>query len=204
MKKIIFVISLFFLMGIGLTGCSSKENNSNEYDYFMQNYKYLDDKENVFESLTYGELLGFLDSEGTYIIYFGGSWCPNCQAAVPFINEVAKKEKIIKVYNFDTRLDHKSSKLDIRKANDEAQTLMWETIIRKLGFDSGNVVKVDDKPVLGSDGMTISTMPVPTVLAIKNGKMLGSITREYIYDEMTEEDMNDYRNELRKVFDLIK
>lgn len=203
MKKFFIVVSLFFFVGVGLIGCSSNKNNSNEYNYFMQNYKYLDDSENVFESLTYGELLGILDREGTYVLYFGGAWCPNCQAAVPFINEVAKKEKITKIYNFDTRLDHKSAKLDIRKANDESQTLMWETIIRKLNFDSGNVVKVDDIPVLGSDGSTISTMPVPTVLVLKDGVMLGSLTREYIYDEMTEEDMNDYRNELKKLFDLI-
>lgn len=63
------------------------------------------DKDLVLEHVTYDELLGILRSEGDYVLLFGGSWCPNTQAAVKYINEYAKKYGVNKVYFFDPRLD---------------------------------------------------------------------------------------------------
>ncbi|NBD27104.1 S-layer homology domain-containing protein [Paenibacillus glycinis] len=59
----------------------------------------------VFEHVTYHELTKLLGSEGNYVILFGGSWCPNTQAAIKFINEYAHKYKVDKVYMWDPRLD---------------------------------------------------------------------------------------------------
>lgn len=63
------------------------------------------DKDLVLEHVTYDELLGILRSEGDYVLLFGGSWCPNTQAAVKYINEYAKKYGVDKVYFFDPRID---------------------------------------------------------------------------------------------------
>ncbi|NBD27106.1 S-layer homology domain-containing protein [Paenibacillus glycinis] len=64
-----------------------------------------EDGQLVFEHVTYHELTRLLDSHGNYAILFGGSWCPNTQAAIKFINEYAKKYNIDKVYMWDPRLD---------------------------------------------------------------------------------------------------
>ncbi|MBP3966483.1 S-layer homology domain-containing protein [Paenibacillus lignilyticus] len=59
----------------------------------------------VLEHVTYHELTKLLASQGNYAILFGGSWCPNTQAAIKFINEYAKKYNVDKVYMWDPRLD---------------------------------------------------------------------------------------------------
>ncbi|KUP21220.1 S-layer homology domain-containing protein [Paenibacillus sp. DMB5] len=59
----------------------------------------------VFEHVTYHQLKQILASEGNYAILLGGSWCPNTQAIIKYINEYAKKHNIDKIYFFDTKLD---------------------------------------------------------------------------------------------------
>ncbi|AIQ49826.1 hypothetical protein R70723_31035 [Paenibacillus sp. FSL R7-0273] len=59
----------------------------------------------VFEHVTYHQLKQILGSEGNYAILLGGSWCPNTQAIIKYINEYAKKHNIDKIYFFDTKLD---------------------------------------------------------------------------------------------------
>lgn len=59
----------------------------------------------VYEHVTYHQLKQILASDGNYAILLGGSWCPNTQAVIKYINEYAKKHNIDKVYFFDTKLD---------------------------------------------------------------------------------------------------
>ncbi|WP_339245350.1 S-layer homology domain-containing protein [Paenibacillus sp. FSL R10-2796] len=59
----------------------------------------------VYEHVTYHQLKQILASEGNYAILLGGSWCPNTQAVIKYINEYAKKHNIHKIYFFDTKLD---------------------------------------------------------------------------------------------------
>ncbi|MBW4082157.1 S-layer homology domain-containing protein [Paenibacillus sp. S150] len=59
----------------------------------------------VYEHVTYHQLKQILASDGNYAILFGGSWCPNTQAIIKYINEYAKKYNVDKVYFFDTKLD---------------------------------------------------------------------------------------------------
>lgn len=71
-----------------------------------------DDGELVYEHVTYDELTHLLANQGNYVILFGGSWCPNTQAAIRYINEYAKKYNVDKVYFWDTKLDAGISVLD--------------------------------------------------------------------------------------------
>lgn len=64
-----------------------------------------DDAPLVFKSVTYDELTQLLKSKGNYVLFFGGSWCPNTRAAIKWVNQEAKKYGIDTVYNFDTHLD---------------------------------------------------------------------------------------------------
>ena len=56
--------------------------------------------------ITYPELIDLLENstDADAVILFGGTWCPNTRAVLPFINKDAQKNNVT-VYNFDTVLD---------------------------------------------------------------------------------------------------
>jgi hypothetical protein len=56
--------------------------------------------------ISYPELVDLLENttDANAVILFGGTWCPNTRAVLPFVNEYAQ-ENDVTVYNFDTVLD---------------------------------------------------------------------------------------------------
>ncbi|MGO4546759.1 S-layer homology domain-containing protein [Paenibacillus sp. 2TAB23] len=100
--------------------------SSAKLDYFGSRYEALAGKDHVFETLTYYELDYLLRNatDGTapapddnYILLFGGSWQPETQAAIGYINDVAKEYGVTSIKNFDTKLDGPEGWLDITKTN---------------------------------------------------------------------------------------
>ncbi len=179
MKKLF--IFVYVLTLCCLSSCGSK--GYLEFDY-VENYEYLDDTNNVFKKVDYDKVMSLLNDKDAKIIYFGGAWCPNCQTAAPFINEVAKELGIKTVYNFDTRVNGNEKKYDIRNCMDVTAKKQYADLINVLGYENpeGTVVTLDGEDVLDENGNTIARMPVPTLVAIKDGKLLGFLTREYYYD----------------------
>ncbi|MCR1781496.1 Ig-like domain-containing protein [Nocardioides carbamazepini] len=57
------------------------------------------------QSVTYPELIDILDSEGDFLLLFGGTWCHNTAAIIQQTAEYARRYGIRKVYNFDFSLD---------------------------------------------------------------------------------------------------
>ena len=57
------------------------------------------------ESVTYPELLNILDSDGEFLVLFGGTWCHNTAAIIKQTADYARRYGIRKVYNFDFSLD---------------------------------------------------------------------------------------------------
>lgn len=194
MKKIFsFLIILFVLIcSLSCTEEKKEDNPTEDQIYFKSVYKYLDDEKSVFVRVDYNKLQEIIDSKETVIIMFGGSWCPNCQAIVKFVNEMAKKMYIDEIYCFDTKIDFDGEVRDIRRCNTESDTKMWSSIVNKIGFSSGNTVKKEDVEVLDEDGLTLSTMPVPTLVVLKDGKVandgdkkVGQLTEELFYNPDT-------------------
>ena len=109
----------------------SSETYAFEKEYFYEDYnkRSLDDvtrqgiktfnskDDIVFDAITYEELVDIFESEGNYLILFGGSWCHNTRAAVPFINQYAKEYDIDTIYNFDFYLDGTNSNTHVRNTN---------------------------------------------------------------------------------------
>ena len=64
-------------------------------------------KEDVFVTVANYEMFAHLldNNDGYFAVFFGGTWCPNTQAIVYHVNELAKQYGIEKVYFFDPRLD---------------------------------------------------------------------------------------------------
>lgn len=182
MKRIIsvlFIIGCLFMM----SSCNYSKDEKQvlkEYEElstndFNEKYEYLKDENNVFVSISYEDLMKKLDSD-TFILYVGGAWCPNCQAAVKFINLASKEVGIDKVYNFDTRISSlKTAEKDIRNCNNAAQESLYRTFIETLGYvnPSGAV----------TEGTDIARLAVPAVFAVKDGKIVDVLVKEYFYNE---------------------
>jgi len=84
----------------------------------------------VFEHVTYHQLTQLLESDGNYVILFGGSWCPNTQADIKYIGKYAKEHNVDKIYIWDTKLTagvdvasslhpHNNEELQVRTDNHE-------------------------------------------------------------------------------------
>lgn len=92
----------------------SEYNARSLADTNRQGIKTFENKDIVFDAITYEELVDIFESEGNYLILFGGSWCHNTRAAVPFINAYAKEYGIDTIYNFDFYMDGTNSNTHIR------------------------------------------------------------------------------------------
>lgn len=77
----------------------------NQFNYFDQVYPRLNDKNHVFKTATYEDIVHLFESEGNFAVLFGGAWSGQTQATIGFINQVAKEQGIKTIYNFDTKLD---------------------------------------------------------------------------------------------------
>ncbi|CAM3484475.1 Ig-like domain-containing protein [Nocardioides dubius] len=57
------------------------------------------------QNITYPELIEILDSDGDFVLLFGGTWCHNTAAIIQQTAQYAREHGIKKVYNFDFSLD---------------------------------------------------------------------------------------------------
>lgn len=81
------------------------------------------------QQLTYPELVNILESDGEYVLFFGGTWCHNTRAVVKEVNAQAAAKGVDVVYNFDLRLDGLSGNaLHIRDSNSPLAHLYGELV----------------------------------------------------------------------------
>ncbi|RAV19560.1 S-layer homology domain-containing protein [Paenibacillus contaminans] len=161
-------------------------------DYFSARYPALAGKEHVFDTLTYHELDYLLRKEaGTHIILFGGSWQPETQKAIGYINDVAKEYGVTSIRNFDPKLDGPDGWIDITKQDSKpavtavnastgsdltgegARTdfsvryadLAWRYLTNLADQLPGNAPKISVTypEITGNNGQTSKTETVPVV-----------------------------------------
>lgn len=180
MKK----IASLMLLILCLTGCSNMSVGEKEIidqyiefnsDDYMLEYLYLNQECKII-SVSYDEVIDKLKSD-TFILYVGGYWCPNCQAVISFINDVAK-ELGIDVYNFDTRIGiDKSPDNDIRNCINKSYYSLYKRFINACGYVNplGNKTENTD----------LDRMSVPTLLTYVKGELVGYSSKEYLYDGET-------------------
>lgn len=94
----------------------SSDGTAHTQDYFASEYTYLKSG-SVFKTLTWEKAVYLFQSEGNYLIMFGGSWCANTQAVVDYIDSAAKSAGVTAIYNLDFRLDGYNASSHIRESN---------------------------------------------------------------------------------------
>ncbi|MDR3262826.1 MAG: hypothetical protein LBT30_00775 [Clostridiales bacterium] len=100
---VVLLISVLVLSDFGKDGGGTVDDGG--YNYFESAYAKLDDKNNIFQAVTWDNLDKILNSEGNYVILFGGAWSAATQEVIPYINETAKAHGIARIYVFDFKLD---------------------------------------------------------------------------------------------------
>ena len=97
------------------------------YDFFSAKYQKLAGQSHVFQTAEFAEVYHYFlggrynkgtddfttgersynvnVKDGNHIFLFGGAWSPEMQAAIGYINDVAKEYGITAIYNFDPHLD---------------------------------------------------------------------------------------------------
>lgn len=143
--------------------------------------------------IKYIELIDKLDNNDSFVLYIGGNWCKNCRPIYPIIKQ---KSLNTIIYNYDSR-DNKEEIDDIRKCNNELQIKQYKELISKLNYKSNNTVVVNDID------LQIPLIKVPTIFAVKHGKIIDSLTKEYLEEDLTDDIINDYEISLNNIIEKI-
>lgn len=140
---------------------------------FCQEFKYLNDEENVFKEIQYEELSQLLDSFGSGLVIIGGSFSKHMQAIIKEVNDIAKREGIEEVLVYNPRfINVFHEEEDLRDCLTLENKLKYYYIVEKTGFKSDSLVR----------DTLIAKMDVPTFFAIKNGTCVDYFTSKYIKD----------------------
>jgi thiol-disulfide isomerase/thioredoxin len=125
------ILALLLLFTVSAVQAQTAPGINSTYQFFNSaNFAHLTDKNPVFKTMSYYELLTLFDSDGTYMILFGGSWCGNTQAVISQINDVAKEYGVKTIYNFDWKLDGAS--LHVRDTKNAYANLYVDVVNKYL------------------------------------------------------------------------
>lgn len=152
-------------------------------DQMLNNYQDLKDKNHIYKVCEPSEIIELLNSNERAVIVFSFPECPWCQAAIPYLNEIAKELEYEQVYYLNI--------LKIREENTEE----YQTIFNKIRYDIANPEKIN----------------APTVIVIDEGKVLGfhiDTVESHVKNEnevlmpMTKDQIEELRNIYRELLNL--
>lgn len=149
-KMVYIIIGILAVIALGVgfyVGYNSvKDNKETDAVRFASEYPVSED--NVFVYRTLEEINKILEN-GTGLIFLGFPECPWCRGYAPIINEIAKQEKLEKVYYFNIKQD--------RADNTELYQKAVKLLEENLRYDEeGN-----------------RRIYAPSLIAVKNGNVVG-------------------------------
>lgn len=169
---------------------NEKENESTGKEYLKVSIK----ENNPIKYATYSEIKNIITS-GTGVIYFGFPECPWCRNAVPVLLEAAEDNGIDKVYYFNA-LDIRDKKHLDENGNivvDDEGTKEYKELVELL-YDYLDVYS-------GLNDDTIKRLYFPTVIFVKNGKIIGSHSGTVASQTDPSIALNESEhNELKKIY----
>lgn len=149
----------------------------------------------VIEYADYDKVFDILD--GTGVIYFGFPECPWCRNAVSVLLETAK-EANVKVYYMNNLDDRNTSELkDNKVVTTKKGTKNYNKLLKKLG-DSADVYD-------GLNDESIKRLYFPTVIVVKNGKIVDYISgtvdsQEDPYKALNNKQKKELKTKYKKAF----
>ncbi len=152
-------------------------------DQMLNKYQNLKDKNHIYKICQPEEIITILNSNERAVIVFSFPECPWCQAAIPYLNEIAKEQNYDQVYYLNI--------LKIREEN----SVEYQTIFNKIRYDIGNPEKIN----------------APTVIVIENGQVLGyhiDTVESHVKNDndvlmpMNEEQIEELKNIYRELLNL--
>lgn len=176
---VILIISSYFIF-------FKKDKNITDAEKFAKEYTKLSN-DNVFTYKSLKEVNKILE-KGTGVVYLGFPECPWCQEYVKYVNEVAKKVDLDKVYYFNIREDRTNNTED------------YQTTIKLL------------RDYLPTDEEGNPRVYVPLIAVIQNGKVVitdyetAEDTKGYDTPEeyWANEDLDALKTRLEKAFNTVK
>lgn len=174
MKKRIILITFLALIILGIYIFTNKNKEETDAIKFKNEYEKLNktnvklniSKDNIIEYADYEKVIKLIKNE-TAIIYFGFPDCPWCRNAIPVLLDAANELSIEKIYYFNAlsirdekELNKKSEIVTKKEGTKEYKELV------KLLYDYLPVYK-------GLNDDTIKRLYFPTVLFVKEGKIIG-------------------------------
>lgn len=155
----------------------------NESVFFSKEYTSIP-SDNMFTYKSSTDIINILKN-GTGLIYIGFPECPWCQAYVPYVYDVAKKENLNKIYYYNV--------LEDRKNNSKEYLEIVDLLKEYLRYDEEGLKRIY----------------VPALISVKNGEIVG-FDDETSFDTKGYESPIDYwSNEgtdklIEKITDMIK
>lgn len=173
------ILSYFFLIKKDDNKESGREKFKSEYTNVTS--------DNPFVYRSVDQIINILE-KGTGVVYLGFPECPWCQAYVPYVEEVAKKVGIDKVYYFNIKEDRKNNTEEYQK-----------------------IVKILDV-YLSNDDEGNKRIYVPAIIVVQNGKIIefddetSKDTKGYKTPEeyWKNENLDALKTKLEKSFNEIK
>ena len=171
MKKLFIVL---FILCFFLGACQKKPDLSKPfeiwtYDVDMSGYEGLDSKDHMFKGTTVSELERVMEEKGYGPFVLSATFCPHCQIAMRYLNEVAKDLDVYIYY-----LDGASKEYPIQGTNDY-------NILFDLLYTTLNV---------GEDGKEIQTPELFTIVdGIITKYQIGTTWQGMEYDDKNIEDL---------------
>lgn len=149
-KMVYIIIGILAVIALGVgfyVGYNSvKDNKETNAVRFASEYPVSED--NVFVYRTLEEINKILEN-GTGLIFLGFPECPWCRGYAPIINEIAKQEKLEKVYYFNIKQDRADN------------TELYQKAVKLLGEN------------LRYDEEGNRRIYAPSLIAVKNGNVVG-------------------------------
>ncbi|MGG1635413.1 S-layer homology domain-containing protein [Paenibacillus sp. NRS-1760] len=199
-------------------------SGASHYNYFNNVYEHLDDENHILQTVTYEDIINLFDSEGTYVVLFGGAWSDKTQANIGFINQVAKQYGVKTIYNFDTRLDGKSLEIaetqtkEIKVGNNtfdfaEAYVELVKKYLKNLDevLPAGDIVsytKKDSKGAVISEG-SAKKIEAPFLFVYNKKKIVSSLASTNVWNDYLTNGVLDtskvdaYKAKVSQVFEGI-
>lgn len=148
---------------------------------FSKEYKI---KNSNIEEISYYKLIDLLEKNESFHLVIGGSWCPNCIAFYPVLDEYAKDNNI-KVYSYNPRKGYKHKRInDIRLSKTKQAEIKMQKLTSLLCLELPMNVNNTYK------------MSIPIYMPIINGRSNKFWSEEYFPWQITDELKDKIKNEL--------